>query len=166
MPTYSVTIDEASCWGCRTCEVACMQEHHTSEGVRLIRVTEDGPHMVDGKPSFVFRVTMCRHCDDPPCADACPEDAFDLRGDGIVVLVSERCTGCGACVDACPYGAVEMDHLAGVARKCNLCHHRIDAGLLPACADNVCLAHCIRFSDSDTLPRPQDQAVDRPGSPR
>jgi Fe-S-cluster-containing dehydrogenase component len=36
-----------------------------------------------------------------------------------------------------------------VARKCNLCHHRVDRGLMPACADNVCLAHCIHFGDSE-----------------
>jgi hypothetical protein len=24
----------------------------------------------------------------------------------------------------------------------------VDRGLIPACADNVCLAHCIHFGDS------------------
>lgn len=30
-----------------------------------------------------------------------------------------------------------------------MCHHRVDLGLLPACADNVCLAHCIYFGKAD-----------------
>ena len=34
------------------------------------------------------------------------------------------------------------------ARKCNLCHHRVDKGLIPACADNVCLGHCIYFGQA------------------
>ncbi|MGQ9646725.1 MAG: 4Fe-4S dicluster domain-containing protein [Thermodesulfobacteriota bacterium] len=33
------------------------------------------------------------------------------------------------------------------ALKCNLCYHRVDQGLYPACADNVYLAHCIYFGD-------------------
>ena len=37
------------------------------------------------------------------------------------------------------------------ALKCNLCHHRVDQGLLPACADNICLAHCIYFGDPDEI---------------
>ena len=33
-----------------------------------------------------------------------------------------------------------------VARKCNLCSERVDQGLVPACADNICLAKCIQFT--------------------
>ena len=43
------------------------------------------------------------------------------------------------------YEAITYDMSRGIAQKCNLCHHRVDKGLLPACADNVCLAHCIHF---------------------
>jgi len=38
-----------------------------------------------------------------------------------------------------------------VARKCNLCHHRVSHGLMPACADNVCLAHCIYFGSPEQI---------------
>jgi Fe-S-cluster-containing dehydrogenase component len=34
-----------------------------------------------------------------------------------------------------------------VAAKCNLYHHRVGKGLYPACAYNICLAHCIYFGD-------------------
>ena len=39
---------------------------------------------------------------------------------------SERCTGCGACVDVCPAGAIRLvDHLAsidaGLCRECQAC---------------------------------------------
>ncbi|MFZ0451639.1 MAG: 4Fe-4S dicluster domain-containing protein, partial [Desulfatiglandaceae bacterium] len=136
---------------CKTCEVACKQENRTPEGVRLIHVSEDGPKLVEGELQFVFRVNTCRHCDDPDCVGVCPEGAVRKRGDGIVVLDEQKCTGCGLCIDECPHDAISFDDDRGVARKCNLCYHRVDYGLLPACADNVCLAHCIYFGDPDEI---------------
>ena len=152
MKTYVLEIDHEACWGCKTCEVACKQENRAAEGVKLVAVSEDGPRMIGGRLDFVFRVDLCRHCDDPPCADACSEEAIVERSDGIVVLDDERCSGCYACITACPYDAIEFDNDKGIAQKCNLCHHRIEKGLIPACADNVCPAHCIYFSITDTSP--------------
>ncbi|MFH2220521.1 MAG: 4Fe-4S dicluster domain-containing protein [Pseudomonadota bacterium] len=134
---------------CRMCEAACKQEFNTPHGVRLIVVSEKGPEMVGDKLDVVFHVNVCQHCDDPACADACPEGAVTRREDGIVVMDDALCTGCRLCVDACPYEAVAFDEDRGIARKCNLCHHRVDRGLLPACADNVCLARCILFRESE-----------------
>jgi Fe-S-cluster-containing dehydrogenase component len=152
MTKHALTIGEAFCWGCKTCEVACKQENGAPDGVKLIAVWEDGPKRVAGKLEFTFRVIRCRHCDEPPCIDACPADAITRRPDGIVVLEAGSCTGCGACLEACPYDAIAFDKEQGVAQKCNLCHHRVDKGLMPACADNVCPGHCIRFNGP-----PEDQ---------
>lgn len=151
MKKYSLIIDHESCWGCQACEVACKQENLAAGGIKLITVLEDGPKMVDGKLDFVFQVNVCRHCDDPPCAEACPEEAITKREDGIVVLDDKKCNGCQACIDACPYGSIAFDMDKGIAQKCNLCHHRVDNGLFPACADNVCLAHCIYFGEPDDI---------------
>lgn len=137
--------DEIHCWGCKTCEVACKQENQSADGVKLISIWEDGPKEVDGKWELVFRATVCRHCESPPCAESCPVGAIADREDGIVILNEEECTGCGACREACPYDAIAMDQKSGIARKCNLCFQRVDQGLIPACADNICLAHCIYF---------------------
>lgn len=146
MSPYRLDIAEPLCWGCKTCEVACKQENGAPTGVKLIEVGEDGPRLgVDGELEFSFRVNRCRHCEDPACADACAEAAIEVRPDGIVVLDQEACAGCLACIEACPYAAIAFDEERAVASKCNLCHHRIDQGLLPSCADNVCLAHCIRL---------------------
>ena len=151
MRQHTLIIDHESCWGCKTCEVACKQENRASDGVKLIHVNEDGPKMVDGKSEFVFHVKLCRHCDDPPCGDACPDEAIGKREDGIVVMDYDKCSGCRTCIDACPYEAIAFDDEKDLAQKCNLCHHRVDKGLLPACADNVCLAHCIHFGDPEEL---------------
>lgn len=136
-------IDEALCWGCKTCEVACKQEHKAPAGVKLINVTDEGPANVNGKLIFQYRVNRCRHCDDPPCRDACAVEALVKRQDGLVILDGESCVGCGACVPACPFEAISFDDHLSKALKCNLCHFRLDRGLIPACADNVCPAHCI-----------------------
>lgn len=151
MKRYVLVIDHESCWGCKTCEVACKQENHTSYGIKLICVLEDGPKMVNGKLDFVFRVNLCRHCDDPPCVNVCQEGAIIKREDGIVVSDYEKCTGCESCIEACPYDAIVFDPDKGVAQKCDLCYRRVEKGLVPACADNVCLAHCIYFGEPDEV---------------
>lgn len=147
MHKFTLRFDEYSCWGCRACEVACALENKTPDGVKYLEIFEDGPKKVDGKPSFIYRARVCRHCDDPPCAAACPVEAIVKREDGIVILNPDECTGCQSCMEACPYTAISFDSEAGVARKCNLCSFRVDHGLYPACADNICLAHCIYFGD-------------------
>ena len=153
MRPYELIIDHASCWGCRTCELACKQENRDPVGVRLIRVLEEGPGVVDGRPFFTFRVSACRHCEAPDCVEACPEEAVVRREDGIVLMDEGLCSGCGLCMEACPYDAIAFDEERGVARKCNLCAHRVDHELLPACADNVCPGHCIYFGDPGEIRR-------------
>jgi Fe-S-cluster-containing dehydrogenase component len=153
MKQYALVIDNESCWGCMACEVACKQENLAPDGIRLISVLEEGPKMSGDKPEFAFHVDVCRHCDEPPCVDACTEQIISKREDGVVVLDEGACTGCRLCLDACPYGAIVFDSEGGVARKCNLCYHRVDKGLIPACADNVCLAHCIYFGDPGEIQR-------------
>ena len=148
MNKFSLSVENHLCWGCKTCEVACKQENRAADGVKLISVQENGPKLVDDKLEFTFHVGLCRHCDEPPCAEACPEDAITKRKDSIVIMDYDLCTGCQACIEVCPYDAIAFDEDKSIAQKCNLCHHRVDRGLIPACADNICLAHCIDFSTS------------------
>ncbi len=148
MKSLSLDIDQASCWGCLTCQVACIQEASVTENISMIRVSENGPSIQNGQLDFSYDVTVCQHCDDPDCLAVCPVEAIIKRDDGIVILDNELCTGCQLCLEACPYDAIFFDDSIEIAYKCNLCHQRIDHGLKPACADNVCLAHCIRLQGS------------------
>ncbi|MDM8542435.1 4Fe-4S dicluster domain-containing protein [Desulfococcaceae bacterium HSG9] len=149
MRKYKLIIDHDSCWGCKTCEVACKQENPTQDSVKLIAVSEDFTKRINGKPDFVFHVNVCQHCDGPPCVEICPEDAIEKRTDGIVIMDYEKCSGCGACIEVCSYNVIDFDDENNIAQKCNLCHHRIDLGLVPACSDNICLAHCFQFGCAD-----------------
>ena len=148
MSRYILEIDETKCWGCKTCEAACKEENKAPWGVKLIAVGEDGPvRGDDGKLRFKFTVKRCLHCEHPACVEVCPAGALIRRADGLVILSPEKCEGCRLCLDACPHDAIDFDQAANVAMKCNLCHHRLEKGLYPACADNVCLAHTIRLGE-------------------
>jgi Fe-S-cluster-containing dehydrogenase component len=151
MNRYKLLVDNYSCWGCKACEVACKQENGVPLGLKLISVEEEGPMMRDGRMDFTYRVRVCRHCETPACLEVCPVEAIEQRSDGLVILDSASCTGCTACLEACPYQAITWDDTAGRARKCNLCVHRVDQGLLPACADNICLAHGIFFGPEEQI---------------
>lgn len=80
-----------------------------------------------------FSVMRCNHCDNAPCVEICPVTALYTREDGIVDFDDDRCIGCKACTQACPYDALYMDPVKNTAAKCNYCSHRTDVGLEPAC---------------------------------
>lgn len=122
------------CIGCYTCETACKQEHDLPAGIRLMRVVQVGPEEVGGRLVMDFVPMHCRHCENPPCMAACPVDAITKRPDGIVLYDQEICIGCKRCIEACPFGAAQYNPETERAQACDLCYHRVDQGLIPACA--------------------------------
>ena len=56
-----------------------------------------------------------------------------------------RC-GCAGCIAACPYDAIFSNPEDNSAEKCNLCAHRLDVGLEPACV-TVCPTGAILVGD-------------------
>ena len=96
----------------------------------------------------VFQVTRCNHCENPPCVTICPVTAMYQRKDGIVDFSSERCIGCKACMQACPYDSIYIDPDEGTAAKCHFCAHRTEVGLEPSCVV-VCPEHAIIAGDLD-----------------
>ena len=88
----------------------------------------------------------CNHCDDSPCTDVCPVTALWEREDGIVDFDPERCIGCKACMQGCPYDALYIDPDSHTAAKCNYCSHRVDTGREPACV-TVCPEDAILAGD-------------------
>ncbi len=99
-------------------------------------------------------LTLCNHCEDPPCVRACPTKATFRREDGIVLMDFHRCIGCRFCMAACPYGSrsfnfrdprqgledkeINIDfptRMKGVVEKCNFCAERLAIGKMPACVE-------------------------------
>ncbi len=131
-PRLGFVIDNRRCIGCHACTVACSVENSVPLGYfrTWVKEVEVG---VFPDTRRAFQVNRCNHCERAPCISACPTGALDRRPDGIVDLRPERCTGCQACMQACPYDALYLDPVSQTAAKCHFCAHRIDVGLLPAC---------------------------------
>ncbi len=111
------------CNGCHLCELYCSLHHTESFNPHRARL-----RVVEMATGIDVPVT-CQQCIDPACQAACPVDAIAYDGKLQIVVVDEdRCTGCEACVGACPYGIVEIDPATGKAIKCDLC-----GGEEPAC---------------------------------
>jgi anaerobic dimethyl sulfoxide reductase subunit B (iron-sulfur subunit)/Tat-targeted selenate reductase subunit YnfG len=118
------------CVGCLACMVACQQEHSLLPVFHPLKII--CRMVLAPRPAYDYEMNVCRHCPAPPCREVCPGEAWVVR-DGIVVLDPVFCTGCGACADACPRGAVEMDPSCGLPVKCDLCRERVGENLPPAC---------------------------------
>lgn len=121
MTQYGMIIDLRKCVGCGACALACKTENNTS--LRKNGQTHnwaDFIHETTGTfPNTKFRTipVLCNHCSDAPCVEACPVEpkAMYKTAEGITMHNDERCIGCRACQEACPYSMdeVEKDGAAG-----------------------------------------------------
>jgi len=150
MVKYSVQVDVDVCQGCQACEISCKQENGIPVGPRWIRVIQVGPKEVGGKLKVTFVPMLCKHCSKPVCRDACPTGAITQRVDGIVMINSDLCTGCKACIEACPFGAPQLNPETNLVEKCTMCAHRIDKGLKPVCV-LACPTGALSFGDTNSL---------------
>jgi Fe-S-cluster-containing dehydrogenase component len=64
----------------------------------------------------------CRHCEDPSCVAACPRDALSQEENSGIIRVDENaCNGCGWCISACQFGAMNMHPDKKIVFTCNSC---------------------------------------------
>lgn len=144
-----MVIDMRRCTGCKACAVACKAEFNVPIGTWRSSVTD----VVSGvypKTQKHFVPTLCNQCDNPPCIPVCPvtpNKATSAREkDGTVVVDERTCIGCGACAEACPYGARFVHPDTDIASKCDFCVERIDNGVVPSCV-NTCPMNARVFGD-------------------
>lgn len=192
MARYGIIVDLNRCTGCMTCVIACKQENLTRPGVSWNKVLEVENETFE---RIVYFRYACMHCEDPPCAKACPNGAIYKREGGIVLVDQDKCRGAHACVAACPYGVISINpdeeyfpgenvpleakgesnrvHPPGKASMCTLCAHRIDEGREPACVV-ACPSQAMTFVDLDDsqnvkptkFPKPQALLASEGSNPK
>ena len=148
-------IDTTRCTACRGCQVACLQWNKLPATVTTQQGTHQNPSGLNGvtyrlvrfvehsapvnSMEWYFLSDACRHCLQPPCkeaADMFAEDAILIDKNGAVIYTaktSELTEHFQDIQDACPWSIPQLDKRSGRLTKCDMCHKRVEAGLLPAC---------------------------------
>ena len=163
---WGMVIEMGKCQeGCTDCISVCHLTHNVPDhgnkkdeikwiwktGYKHLFTNEAHQYAQEGLPEKPF-LTLCNHCDNPPCTRVCPTEATFARPDGIVQMDFHRCIGCRFCMAGCPYGSRSFNwrdprpnlkeinpnfptRERGVVEKCNFCAERIDKGERPACVE-------------------------------
>lgn len=172
MARWGMVFDLKRCIGCNACVIGCKQENSLPDGILFTRTLSE-EYGVYPTVNRVYIPTLCNHCEDAPCEKVCPSGATYTRDDGIVMVDSDKCIGCGSCAVACPYdqrselsphlfkdglfGTGELTpfeeqgyvrYTPGMVTKCDFCSGRVDEGLDPACVV-TCPTDARIFGDLD-----------------
>ena len=141
-----IIADASKCIGCRTCEVACVVSHQENQDCASLTPETFLPRIHVIKGVNISTATVCRQCEDAPCANVCPNGAIS-RDKGFVhvmhgameVVVRPVIRNSGAGLN------VRADKAE--ANKCDLCNHREDG---PACMA-ACPTHALICVDRNKL---------------
>ena len=111
--TERLIIDLAACDGCEQCSL--------------------GPAMLALRERATFEL-VCRRCEHASCVLACPFDALERTGNGVIKRHNMRCVSCKSCALACPFGtiykellpfyAVDYDAAVDAFTRAGLAHDR------------------------------------------
>lgn len=144
-----IFIDFSRCLGCRSCEIACAVAHSsTGELLSAIHSGERPGNRIKVEEYERHAVPVhCNHCEDAPCILACPTGAIHRYDDDSPVLIdASRCIGCKMCVQACPFGMIDISFDGKSVLKCDLCIDRLSKGKEPACVA-ACITKALFFGD-------------------
>ena len=87
-------VDLDICAVCPECVVDCDYLYHPgNNGITHLRE----------KAHFAL---ICRHCEQAPCVNSCPQEALKRGEDKVVVRSNMLCIGCNSCLAACPFGTI------------------------------------------------------------
>lgn len=153
MTRWGMVIDLKKCVGCWSCTIGCKQEHFLPRKIfwNRVLISERGKYPTVSK---IMIPVLCNHCKEAACVEVCPTGATVKREDGIVIIDYNQCTGCRACIVACPYqqrsfyDGIKAEHFEGypltlfevmgqklkpmqkgTAVKCTFCSDRVEPGL-------------------------------------
>ena len=116
-----IYIDHDLCTGCEICEFVCSMTHEGSFNPYLSRIKA-----IRIEPVINWAIG-CQFCTDAPCVNSCPRKALSKdEKTGIIILDEDKCTGCGFCVRACDFGAIQLSVKNGKPIVCDLCKDQED----------------------------------------
>ena len=169
MAEKAILYDATRCTGCRGCQAACKQWNDLeAEETSNWGSYENPPDLTartwlkmrfietsdNGTLRWLFNRRSCMHCTDAGCVRACPSQALYHDDLGFVGVDRGRCTGCGYCVEACPFDVPRMDgsrwSVSAKADKCTFCMDRVPNGLEPACV-KTCPPKALIYGDRADL---------------
>ena len=102
MSNKRVVADSSRCIGCGTYMAACIEAHDIDGNIAAPRLRVTRTYDISAP-------VACHHCEDGPCAKACPTGALFFDEENHRIGVNEdNCIGCKSCVMACPFGAVAV----------------------------------------------------------
>jgi Fe-S-cluster-containing dehydrogenase component len=137
---------EELCTGCGICQMVCSLSKTGRVNPHLARIG-----VAHSERDLSYSPVICRHCKNPPCKLACPvPGAMTWGANGVVVINDESCIGCLACVEACPFAAIQVGPDREML-KCDLCD-----------GDPRCVRYCpprVIYSPSQPLPWPQQSCL-------
>ena len=134
-----VSADPDKCVGCQVCEYICAFEKEKvfnpiKSRIRCVRIHP-----------FVNLAVTCRLCEDAPCVAACPRDALEQSEEkGVILIDEDKCNGCGWCIEACDYGAIQLHPETKKVFVCDLCDGQ------PQCVE-WCPEEALDFTTKDII---------------
>ena len=146
---YAMAIDTKKCVGCGDCVVACQTENNVPIGYCRDWVVEN---VAGTYPQLEveIRSERCNHCENSPCVRCCPTGASHIVEGGVVLVEHNKCIGCGACIESCPYDARYVDDRTMTVDKCTFCSDtRLARGETTTACQNTCPTKVRTFGDLD-----------------